>query len=203
MPQFSDEVRKHEDNNLSAVANVSSVLPNYFAIVTFKKFYHQHDKRETEIVELKCDQESSADYIMKTEAQAPARAVLAINKLITSCLLFPTTTTQNATLSSDPFASQRESNGTAFDTNNEITAAGGKTEPLNMTPKKSHEETDEWDASKTPPSRFQQRKGSIYATPGSRDGHVDRNYDRDAKYHEKLAEKGWGSKFRRGSKSSN
>ncbi|KAH8651503.1 hypothetical protein BGZ60DRAFT_420599 [Tricladium varicosporioides] len=58
------------------------------------------------------------------------------------------------------------------------------------------------DASKTPPSRFQQRKGSIFATPGSRDGHVDRNNERDAKYHEKLAEKGWGAKFRRGSKSS-
>jgi hypothetical protein len=59
------------------------------------------------------------------------------------------------------------------------------------------------DASKTPPSRFQQRKGSIYATPNSRDGHVDRNHDRDHKYHEKLAEKGWGKKDRRGSKASN
>lgn len=50
----------------------------------------------------------------------------------------------------------------------------------------------EWDASKTPPSRFQRRKGSIYSTPASRDGHVDRNYAE--KYHEKLAEKGWGPK---------
>ncbi|EPE34969.1 hypothetical protein GLAREA_10664 [Glarea lozoyensis ATCC 20868] len=58
------------------------------------------------------------------------------------------------------------------------------------------------DASKTPPSRFQQRKGSIYATPNSRDGHVDRNHDRDHAYHEKLAEKGWGKKDRRGSKAS-
>jgi hypothetical protein len=32
------------------------------------------------------------------------------------------------------------------------------------------------DAAKVPPSRFQKRKGSIYATPSSRDGHVDRNY---------------------------
>lgn len=47
----------------------------------------------------------------------------------------------------------------------------------------------EWDASKTPPSRFQRRKGSIYSTPASRDGHVDKNYA--DKYHEKLVEKGW------------
>jgi len=60
------------------------------------------------------------------------------------------------------------------------------------------------DASKTLPSRFQQPKGSIFATPGSRDGHVDKNTDRDAAYHAKLAEKGWvdkvADKFRRGSR---
>ncbi|RPA89340.1 hypothetical protein L873DRAFT_1722180 [Choiromyces venosus 120613-1] len=33
----------------------------------------------------------------------------------------------------------------------------------------------EWDASKTPPSRFQKVEGSIYATPNSRDGHIARN----------------------------
>ncbi|TPX15065.1 uncharacterized protein E0L32_004895 [Thyridium curvatum] len=49
--------------------------------------------------------------------------------------------------------------------------------------------SDEWDASKVPPSRFQKRKGSIYSTPSSRDGHVDSNYAQ--KYHEKLAEKGY------------
>jgi len=43
------------------------------------------------------------------------------------------------------------------------------------------------DASKVPPSRFQKRKGSIYATPSSRDGHIDRNYQ--DKYHAKIAEK--------------
>lgn len=53
--------------------------------------------------------------------------------------------------------------------------------------------SDEWDASKVPPSRFQKRKGSIYAVPGSRDGHVDRNYA--AKFHEKHAEKGYGGIF--------
>ncbi|KHN99280.1 uncharacterized protein MAM_02978 [Metarhizium album ARSEF 1941] len=46
--------------------------------------------------------------------------------------------------------------------------------------------SDEWDASKVPPSRFQKRKGSIYATPNSRDGHIDRNYA--DKYHAKIAE---------------
>jgi len=49
-----------------------------------------------------------------------------------------------------------------------------------------HHDTDEWDASKVPPSRFQKRKGSIYATPSSRDGHVDKNYA--DKYHAKIAE---------------
>jgi hypothetical protein len=48
------------------------------------------------------------------------------------------------------------------------------------------------DASKTPPSRFQQRKGSVYATPKSRDSHIDRHADRDAKFHE-LHDKKFGS----------
>jgi hypothetical protein len=47
----------------------------------------------------------------------------------------------------------------------------------------------EWDASKVPPSRFQKREGSLYATPGSRDGHVGRNRDGLDKYTEKLKEK--------------
>lgn len=50
------------------------------------------------------------------------------------------------------------------------------------------------DASKVPPSRFQKRKGSIYAVPGSRDGHVDSNYA--AKFHQKHAEMGYGRKGR-------
>ncbi|KAI6376729.1 hypothetical protein MCOR25_002694 [Pyricularia grisea] len=53
-------------------------------------------------------------------------------------------------------------------------------------------QSDEWDASKVPPSRFQKRKGSIYSTPGSRDGHVDRNTQH--KFHETHAEKGYGEK---------
>jgi len=50
-------------------------------------------------------------------------------------------------------------------------------------------ESAEWDASKVPPSRFQKRKGSIYSTPGSRDGHVDSNFQ--TKFHEKHQEKGY------------
>jgi len=61
--------------------------------------------------------------------------------------------------------------------------------------------TDEWDAAKTPPSRFQQRKGSVYATPNSRDGHVDKNYARDAKFHE-LIDKKYGSGGKRRSSTS-
>ena len=45
------------------------------------------------------------------------------------------------------------------------------------------------DASKVPPSRFQKRKGSIYAVPNSRDGKIDSNYA--AKYYQKLAELGY------------
>jgi hypothetical protein len=52
--------------------------------------------------------------------------------------------------------------------------------------------TDEWDASKTPPSRFQKRKGSIYATPSSRDGHVERNRDAVGDFH-KAHSKRWSS----------
>jgi len=48
----------------------------------------------------------------------------------------------------------------------------------------------EWDAAKVPPSRFQKREGSIYATASSRDGHLNRR-DRDLSYHAKLKEKGW------------
>jgi len=47
----------------------------------------------------------------------------------------------------------------------------------------------EWDASKVPPSQFQKRKGSIYSTPSSRDGHVHGAGERDKAYHDKLKEK--------------
>jgi hypothetical protein len=48
--------------------------------------------------------------------------------------------------------------------------------------------SDTWDASKVPPSQFQRRRGSIYSTPNSKDGSVERG-DRDKAYFEKLREK--------------
>ncbi|KAG7147490.1 hypothetical protein HYQ46_003656 [Verticillium longisporum] len=57
-----------------------------------------------------------------------------------------------------------------------IDSSAGSPPALSSSPSDRRASTDEWDASKVPPSRFQKRKGSIYATPGSRDGHVDRNY---------------------------
>jgi len=57
-----------------------------------------------------------------------------------------------------------------------------------------HTATDEWDASKTIPSRFQKRKGSIYATPSSRDGHVERNRDANEEFERLTAPKSSGSK---------
>ncbi|KAL2267725.1 hypothetical protein VTJ83DRAFT_5002 [Remersonia thermophila] len=56
------------------------------------------------------------------------------------------------------------------------------------TPPTNRRDSDEWDASKVPPSRFQKRKGSIFAVPSSRDGRVDRSYAE--RYHEKLEEMG-------------
>lgn len=55
--------------------------------------------------------------------------------------------------------------------------------------KRDRRMSKEWDASKVPPSRFQKREGSIYATPSSRDGHVDRNTN--VAFTEKLKQKGW------------
>jgi len=81
-------------------------------------------------------------------------------------------------VSNDPFASQREA-GEEF--------SASPPEGTSTTDKRmSHE----WDASKTKPSAFQKRKGSVHATPASRDGHVA-GKDRDQKYWDKLKEKGW------------
>ncbi|CAJ2501903.1 Uu.00g047560.m01.CDS01 [Anthostomella pinea] len=55
---------------------------------------------------------------------------------------------------------------------------------------RDYSDTAEWDASKTLPSRFQKRKGSIYATPSSRDGHVERNRDAVEEFH-KAHSKRW------------
>ncbi|KAI1103896.1 hypothetical protein F4804DRAFT_212519 [Jackrogersella minutella] len=62
--------------------------------------------------------------------------------------------------------------------------------PAQRTTSRDYSNTDEWDASKTPPSRFQKRKGSIYATPSSRDGHVERNRDAVEEFH-KAHSKRW------------
>ena len=45
------------------------------------------------------------------------------------------------------------------------------------------------DVSKTLPSQWGKRKGSVYATPASRDGHVDSSKTRDKCFHDKLKEK--------------
>ncbi|EEY22116.1 conserved hypothetical protein [Verticillium alfalfae VaMs.102] len=71
-----------------------------------------------------------------------------------------------------------------------VDSSAGSPPALSSSPSDRRASTDEWDASKVPPSRFQKRKGSIYATPGSRDGHVDRNYA--SGFHEKHTEKGYG-----------
>ncbi|KAF3066447.1 putative c6 zinc finger domain containing protein [Daldinia childiae] len=67
---------------------------------------------------------------------------------------------------------------------------------------RDYSHTDEWVLSiltPTPPpprrlqntpSRFQKRKGSIYATPSSRDGHVERNRDAVEEFH-KAHSKRW------------
>ncbi|KAI1383611.1 uncharacterized protein F4822DRAFT_421144 [Hypoxylon trugodes] len=80
--------------------------------------------------------------------------------------------------------------------------AGEQPETRQRTGSRDYSNTDEWDASKTVPSRFQKRKGSIYATPSSRDGHIERNRDAVEEFH-KAHSKRWSvsstSSSRRGS----
>jgi len=101
---------------------------------------------------------------------------------------------QAPALTTDPFVGQRETVN-PFSNGETAKAASPSSSPVDR-----RTSSDEWDAAKTPPSRFQQRKGSVYATPGSRDGHVDKNYARDAKFHE-LVDKKYGSGKRRSSTS--
>ncbi|RQM04615.1 hypothetical protein DH86_00004194 [Scytalidium sp. 3C] len=61
-----------------------------------------------------------------------------------------------------------------------------------VSPSRDRRMSDQWDAAKTKPSAFQKRKGSIYSTPSSRDGHIDQNHSRDAAFHKKHSEKGYG-----------
>jgi len=95
---------------------------------------------------------------------------------------------QNNSAAGDPFAAQRDaSNNPLMEKRDSVTEMGSP-----PTSKSKFADTDEWDASKTLPSAFQKRKGSIHATPSSRDGHVERNTQHA--YLEKLKEKGWHKK---------
>jgi len=93
-----------------------------------------------------------------------------------------TTTTSTATLTNEEFPGKMTPENLS-----PISSSGSP-----GSPPRDRRMSAEWDASKVPPSRFQKRKGSIYAVPGSRDGHVDSNYA--VKFHEKHAEKGYGKK---------
>ncbi|KAI1487757.1 hypothetical protein F5X96DRAFT_126552 [Biscogniauxia mediterranea] len=73
---------------------------------------------------------------------------------------------------------------------NTFGGAGATSPTTGRKSSRDYSNTDEWDASKTPPSRFQKRKGSIYATPSSRDGHVERNRDAVEEFH-KAHSKRW------------
>jgi len=88
--------------------------------------------------------------------------------------------------SADPFAAQRDSGDNPF-----AGEKGTKGEEIPAIPAegKVRRTSKEWDASKVPPSQFQKRKGSVYATPSSRDSHT--SGERDKAYFEKLKEKGW------------
>jgi len=105
-----------------------------------------------------------------------------------------TTPAPAAVGSADPFASQRETSDNPFSATDGTKAEGEAVKESSLSPPNSPEQrqrrmSKEWDASKVPPSQFQKRKGSIYATPSSRDAHTSN--DRDKAYFEKLKEKGW------------
>jgi len=108
----------------------------------------------------------------------------------------PTVDVDSAAKTDDPFAAQRD------DIQNGEKAAS----PTAGSPIADRRlSADEWDASKTPPSRFQQRKGSLYATQGSRDGRTDKNKDRDKAFHDRVKEYGsglWGKRRKSSSKGS-
>jgi len=95
--------------------------------------------------------------------------------------------------SADPFAAQRDSGDNPFSGEKGpdepvSPSADGEVKPI-PAEGKVRRTSKEWDASKVPPSQFQKRKGSVYATPSSRDSHT--SGERDKAYFEKLKEKGW------------
>ncbi|KAI9800296.1 MAG: hypothetical protein M1833_003410 [Piccolia ochrophora] len=95
----------------------------------------------------------------------------------------------NQSTSDDPFAQQRTDDNNPFSERSDSVGDLGASPTSGGFPRKDRRESKEWDASKVPPSRFQKREGSIYATPGSRDGHVGKNKQQG--YKDKLKEKGW------------
>ncbi|QDS73121.1 hypothetical protein FKW77_001378 [Venturia effusa] len=109
----------------------------------------------------------------------------------------PSSTIDSAAIDSpteDSFGVQREVDesfskgvGEPLDT---IATKDGSLSPPNSPQARERRMSEQWDASKVPPSQFQKRKGSIYATPSSRDSHHGGG-DRDKAYFEKLKEKGW------------
>ncbi|KAF2258500.1 hypothetical protein CC78DRAFT_537729 [Lojkania enalia] len=91
--------------------------------------------------------------------------------------------------SKDPFASQREASNDPFAPDDKLGhIAGSEDMRMSSSPPADRRMSKEWDASKVPPSQFQRRKGSIYSTPNSRDGHV-KGSSRDQAYWDKLKEK--------------
>jgi len=102
----------------------------------------------------------------------------------------PMNITRDGAAADDPFASQRTADNDPFAPKEDVVGDLGTSPPIESgSPKQDRRMSKEWDASKVPPSRFQKREGSIYATPGSRDGHIDRN--QQTKFFEKLKEKKW------------
>ncbi|KAK3503119.1 hypothetical protein B0T13DRAFT_191911 [Neurospora crassa] len=81
---------------------------------------------------------------------------------------------------------QHRNSETATPTFTNFSPVSADSSPISPTDRRM---SAEWDASKVPPSRFQKRKGSIYAVPKTRDGHVDNNYP--TAFHQKHMEKGY------------
>merc|ERR1711881_160300 len=97
------------------------------------------------------------------------------------------TTNPDTTLSSaDPLRSNSATADKPIDGDDVAVKESGSLSP--PTSPRDRRESREWDASKVPPSQFQKRKGSIFATPGGRDGHV-KGQERDKAFHDKIKEK--------------
>lgn len=119
---------------------------------------------------------------------SPAQTKQTVKSLITAALEDDNHHHQNNDNHHDPFAAHRTADNNPFveaahdDTSNLSLPSGGGD-------KRDRRLSKEWDAAKVPPSRFQKREGSIYATQASRDGRVDKNAH--VAFDEKLKEKGW------------